>query len=168
MAAPSLQEASGSDWIIEAHYTGYVKPLYEPADGSDGNNAPKVVSFTHSDEFDYFEPPYGEFKVEQILKSPPHETHQRMHVGDTVRIPYHFHDLSACVAPHDWKFSSSMMPKKGTRWILFLKSGDAHFGQSVYETYRGNFGRLPDTPENLSSVKEKLPVDSLKPSIPKS
>jgi hypothetical protein len=159
MSSPTLQEASGAEWVVEAQYSDFVKPLYEPADGKDGNNSPKIISFTRSTEFDYFEPPLAEFKVDQILKMPTKEAHARMHIGDTIRVPYHFHDLSACESPRNWKFSASLMPKKGTRWILFLNSSNPHFGQSVYETYRGDFGRWADTPENLSKVKQNLRSD---------
>src|SRR5688572_20499278 len=103
MPAPSLQEAHGAQWIVRAQYVDYVKPVFEPADVKDKNQTPKIVSFIKSTEFDYFDPPHAEYRVQEILKSSAGENRQ-MKVGDLVRVPFHFHDLSACLTPEKWKF----------------------------------------------------------------
>ncbi len=44
------------------------------------------------------------------------------------------------VPQKNWKFSKSLMPKKNSKWILFLHYP---FPSGKYCTYRGSFGRMP-------------------------
>lgn len=72
----------------------------------------------------------------------------------TFSVNYQFHDGSGCIVPPNWTFREKVMPKKGSKWTLFLKPG-AKIGSS-FQTYRGSFGRMPATDENLAKVRELL------------
>ncbi|MCA9793074.1 MAG: hypothetical protein KC910_14800 [Candidatus Eremiobacteraeota bacterium] len=68
-------------------------------------------------------------------------------VGTIIKVRYLFQDGSACLPERGWKFSPAMMPAPKSRWILLLEGE-----QEPWNTYRGNFGRLPATAENLARV----------------
>lgn len=53
------------------------------------------------------------------------------------------------VPPKNWKFTKKIMPKKGSRWILFLTYP---LTDGTYCTYRGSFGRMPYTQSLESEV----------------
>lgn len=94
----------------------------------------------HLDYFGYVETSYT---VLDVLKGEK--------LDKKIQVRYRFHDGSACLVP-EWKFDEKKLPKKSSRWILFLSSKDAEF----YEVYRGDFGRMEATPEILKTIQSKL------------
>ncbi len=88
---------------------------------------------------DYFQGATANYQVKLFLKGPK--------TPGLLAIRYSFQDESGCVEPKGWKFSPNLMPKPGSSWILLLQPPG---------TYRGDFGRIPYTPENLKLVKSSL------------
>ncbi len=130
MPSPTLEEAVKSPVVLVAQYVDY-KPFLEPVTYMDG-----VM---------------GHYLVKTVLKgSSPKDPH--------INVPYAFHDGSACLPDKDWKFTEDVMPKKGSGWILFLtppnwKSSNT---DNAFTTYRGDFGRLAATTDNIAKVKKLL------------
>jgi len=83
-------------------------------------------------EIGYFSPPLALFK--RI------ETWRGEEAGAEIRVRFDFHDGSPCLEPEGWRFKESLMPKLGTRWILFLSKDKS--GTGYYETFRGDLGRF--------------------------
>lgn len=67
----------------------------------------------------------------------------------SIPVKYLFTDGSACLEPKGWKFDSSLLPAPESAWILFLSKGK---GDTTWNTYRGNFGRVEATPANIERV----------------
>lgn len=130
MEAPKLEEAARSNLVLIAQYVGY-KPFLEPVT--------------------YFDGVMGRYVVEKVLKgNQPGDPH--------INVAYAFHDGSACLADKDWKFSEAIMPKKGSSWILFLQQPNwkSTNTENAYSTYRGDFGRMPATAENIQQVRKLI------------
>lgn len=128
MLAPTLEEAiQRSEYIVIAEYSEYSKRL---------------------NQIDYFWGPRADYKVIETLKGNGASL-------ETVHVQYDFHDGSACVAPStEWIFEEKFMPQKGSRWILFLESKNDK--ESIWQTYRGDYGRWEATDENLKKIKNQL------------
>lgn len=126
MMAPTVQEAvDQSQYIVVGEYSGY---------SSD------------SHPIDYFYGPQASYRIVEHLKGEK--------LQGKIVIRYDFSDGSACIAPEDWAFSGQMMPKKASRWILFLQNSDN--AGKVWNTYRGDYGRWPATQENLDQIRGLL------------
>ncbi|MGE0494995.1 MAG: hypothetical protein AB7S38_37655 [Vulcanimicrobiota bacterium] len=120
------------------------KPMRAPSlDEGLRRATPVVAEFVdyEGDGIDYFTGAVARYKV---LHRP---TGQGPAVGSLIRVRYAFQDGSACLPEQGWKFSPGMMPAARSRWILLLEGE-----QEPWNTYRGDFGRLPATPENLTRV----------------
>lgn len=89
----------------------------------------------------YFEPPVARFRVVATLYGKPP-------AASAIDVYHDFHDGSPCLEPEHWRFNPSMMPEPGSRWLLILQPGK----ENIFRTYRGNFGRMPDTPENRRNL----------------
>ncbi len=98
--------------------------------------------YEKSPDITFFHPPIANFKIEKILKGPK--------LNRTFPVRFEFHDKTAKDRPKDWKFSEDMMPKKGSRWLLFTDAAIPTNG--AFETFRGNFGRMEATDENLDQI----------------
>lgn len=96
------------------------------------------------------------YRVSEILKfTQPNWAKKQapvIQVGKPVRVQFLFHDLSPCMADGGFVFSEKLMPAKGSKWILFLNERD----KNVFDTYRGEKGRISATPENVARVKSIL------------
>ncbi len=90
------------------------------------------------------------FKVEQVLR--PIKKSQDKDVPKDLKLNYCFHDWSPCMPDQSFKFSEDKMPKKGSKWILFLMPLE-NPETKVFRTYRGDRGMLPATDDNLKKVK---------------
>jgi hypothetical protein len=126
---------------------GSAKPMPSPTldDGVTRSKTIVVVKYQGyraSGKIDYFGGPVAEYKVVRTLKGT---------APGTLSVRYDFQDGSACLAESDWKFSPSMMPKVGSQWILLLTTDT-----EPAVTYRGDFGRIPYTTENLTKIKAEL------------
>ena len=99
----------------------------------------EYVGYKKEGPITYFGGPVAHYRVVKTLKG---KAPKRLRLG------YRFHDGSACLAEKGWKFDPKLMPKVGSRWILLVVEGP--------RTYRGDFGRLPSTPDNLTKVKRLI------------
>ncbi len=92
------------------------------------------------------QPIQADYKIVKILKGPP--------LNKRLPIKYEFHDHTNPPTPPGWKFSEKEMPKVGSRWLIFIEHAVPHNGQ--FETYEGNYGRQPETEDNLNKIYELL------------
>ena len=104
-----------------------------------------VVAKFHSAAFwggDYLGGVPSIYKVTKVLK------------GNTplgsLKMNHAFHDGSACL-PAKGVILSEQLPSKDSSWILIL--GET---EGVARTYRGDFGRMPDTPANRAKITKLL------------
>lgn len=89
---------------------------------------------------DYLGGATATYQIVEVLKGKAPST-------GLVALTYAFHDGSACVEPEGWTFSEKLMPQVGSTWILLLQPPG---------TYRGSFGRIPASQENLARVNALL------------
>lgn len=82
----------------------------------------------------FFNPPKAIFKLEEALK-----TSARW--NPIVPIRFEFHEDLKEDKPEGWTFSPEMMPKKGSKWIIFIPNSVPVEG--MYKTYHGKFGIIP-------------------------
>lgn len=95
----------------------------------------------------YFAPPKAIFKVEEILKGSK--------LNPTIYIRFEFHNkLHGVRKPKGWKFDPSMMPKKGSKWLIFIPNAIPVDG--MYETYKGKFGIQPFNEDNYDKIMRIL------------
>ena len=121
MVAPTFEEAlSKSEYVVVAEYLKYEK----------------------KGPVDYFYGPFAIYRVVKVLKGKP--------LIGKIRVQYYFDDGSACIVPEGFKFNDTMMPAKGSQWILFLASKDSR--EKFWSTYRGDYGRWIATEDNLEKV----------------
>lgn len=85
----------------------------------------------------------SQFIVTQVLKG-------KIPKGP-LTLSYSFHDNTPCLPIKGWKISQETLPQKGSKWILILSNKDPKAS-----TYRGSFGRLPYTKQNLNKVGKLL------------
>ena len=138
MSVPDIDNASKSDWIVVARYLGH---------------APIGVKADLSSENLYFRGLDAQYQVDSVLKQSKNRSTSLMSLKRPIHVYYAFQDGSACMAPPDFKLNEESLPAKDSRWILFLEPGETF---NYFSTYRGDYGRLPATPENLSKVKSLL------------
>lgn len=103
----------------------------------------EYVGMDKTDNVTYFKPPRANYRIKEYLKGPP--------LNPFLPIRYEFHDVTGGTKPEGWKFDeASMMPKKGSKWIIFIPNAVPIDGS--FETYHGNFGRQEYTDENLDKI----------------
>lgn len=120
------------------------KPMETPTIEQGVETSPSIVvaqykGYKAEGKIEYFGGPTAEYEVKSVLKGKP--------VTGKLNVRYLFTDGSACLEPKGWVFKQDMMPKPGSTWILLLKEPG---------TYRGSFGRIPHTEDNLKKVKALL------------
>jgi len=106
----------------------------------------EFVSRPAGEKPDYFRGVTCKYRVLDVIRK--RLSNSEIRTGKIVKVLYEFHDRSACLAPEGWRFSSEMMPAKKSRWILLIEKER----NDRYYTYRGGFGRLPATTENIRRV----------------
>lgn len=131
----------------------FAKPMMAPSleEGIEQCDAVALCeysSFEDRKDISYFNPPAAAYKVKEFLLPLKDEA-----ATAEVKVRYSFHDGSACLEEAGFKFDASKMPKAGSEWILLLQKKSAG---DVFETYRGDFGRLPATPENIEKSKSLI------------
>lgn len=96
--------------------------------------------------------PTASFRVLKILKGPPFPGNLAVKfndevgkIGDGARKP-----VKAQAKTQAVKLDESMMPKKGSRWILFIRSAVAKDGK--LETFQGRKGMVEYNRENLDKA----------------
>lgn len=91
----------------------------------------------------YFKPPQANYKIVEYLKGPP--------LSRTLPIKYEFHEkIVGEEKPADWKWSESLMPKKGSKWIIFIPNCVPIDGK--FETFHGSYGRQEFNEENIDEI----------------
>lgn len=91
----------------------------------------------------YYTPPKVRYKITEHLKGAP--------FNSAIALKYEFHDeIISEEKPADWKFDVSMLPKKGSKWILFIPNAVPIEGQ--LHTYHGRWGRQEFTEENYDKI----------------
>jgi hypothetical protein len=92
----------------------------------------------------FFSPPCAVYRIEKYLKGPP--------LNRTLPVKYEFHEKLPDVAkPENWQWNSGLMPKKGSKWIIFIEHCNSIDG--MYETYHGAYGRQAYTEHNLDEIQ---------------
>ena len=112
MPAPTMDELCRAQSVIEAEYLSYERKS-GPAAG------------------DYFDPPLAKYRTIRHIHGSK--------VPAELRVEFTFDDGSACLVPEGWSFSERLMPREGSRWILFIVSSP----ETQVRTYRGDLGRVP-------------------------
>lgn len=115
-----------SEWIVECEYQEYSKRK----------------------NIDYEHPPVARYHIVEFLKGPP--------MGRDPLILHEFRNSPMEKAPDGWKFGIEKMPKKNSRWLIFVPVCVPDNG--AFKTYHGRIGRLPSTEETrrqLNAVIEK-------------
>ncbi len=123
MLAPTKDQALNVPFIAIAEYIGY------KSEGKVG----------------YFNGPIARYRIIRLLKGD--------NLPEVLDLRYDFTDGSACLAEAGWKFTEDLMPKKSSRWILFLEK-DAQM--KYWTTYRGTFGRWDASSGNIQEVESAL------------
>lgn len=90
----------------------------------------------------YFSPPKAIYKLDRFLKGGA--------LNKTIYLRYEFHNKTNTKRPNGFKFDAKEMPEPGSKWILFIDNAVPVDG--MYETYKGSFGRLEYTDENLDKI----------------
>jgi tetratricopeptide (TPR) repeat protein len=127
----TYDNAIRSEAIVIATYEGYEK----------------------SDSIRFNAPPKAFFHMDQLLKGPP--------FNRALPITYAFHTPGTTESPPGWKFDDkTMMPEKGSKWILFIEFAIAEHG--AYKTYYGSYGRQAATEANLDKLDRLLESHNMK------
>lgn len=110
-----------SETIVVAEYRGYEK----------------------SDKISYYRPPKAIFHIEENLKGAP--------LNPTLPVRYEFHTkLAASEKPKDWKFSDAVMPKKDSKWIIFIPNSVPNDG--MFDTFHGSYGVMEYNEKNIDDL----------------
>ena len=125
MPSPTMQEALNSKIIIIGEYRGHETLFFK--------------------KIDYFNGPIAIYEKIDVLKG--------KNIPNIVKVRYDFSDGSACIAEENWKFSKKLMPRIGSKWILFLNPEKE---RKIFTTYRGDFGRMETTSKNVKKIKKYL------------
>lgn len=99
--------------------------------------------FKADGDVSFFHPPTAFYKIEKSLKGSP--------LNKSISLRYEFHrKLDDEKKPAGWKWSPSLMPAVGSKWIIFIPNAVA-VGER-YETFHGAYGRQELNEENLDNV----------------
>ncbi|HMP52935.1 MAG TPA: hypothetical protein PKD05_15385 [Candidatus Melainabacteria bacterium] len=90
----------------------------------------------------FFHPPRAIYRIQEYLKGPP--------LNPYLPVRYEFCNKIGEEKPDGWKFDKSMMPKPGSKWLIFIYNGVPIDG--MFETYHGAFGRQEFTEENYDKI----------------
>jgi|AGTN01.1.fsa_nt_gi hypothetical protein len=91
----------------------------------------------------FFNPPKAIFKIDEELK-----TSARW--NPIIPVRFEFHEDLKEDKPEGWNFSPDMMPKKGSKWIIFIPNSVPVDG--AYKTYQGKFGMIPYSVDEYDKV----------------
>lgn len=94
----------------------------------------------------YQNPPCAYFHIIEHKMGPP--------ISVTMPIRYDFGVKPGEPTPKGWKFDEGLMPKKDSRWIIFLRTIAPLNG--MFETYKGSAGRVEATEENLDLLEKVI------------
>jgi hypothetical protein len=124
------------DSIVIAEYVGWNKKYR--------NSTPKLISFVS--------PPVLDYRVIDTLVG-------EKNTDTKISIQYDFGEWGI-EQPKNWKFKTSMLPKIGSKWILFRPMTTCGIGGRLHvdteNTLNGSKGRIEGTTNNIARVKEAL------------
>lgn len=99
--------------------------------------------YQHEGPVSYYKPPQANFHIVEYLKGPP--------LSKTLPIKFEFHEkIVGEEKPADWKFSESMMPKKGSKWLIFIPVCVPIDGK--FETFHGSYGIQEWNEKNIDEI----------------
>lgn len=90
----------------------------------------------------FYAPPKAIYKLDRFLKGGA--------LNKTIYVRYEFHNKTNTQRPDGFKFAKDTMPEPGSKWILFIDNAVPVDG--MYETYKGSFGRVEYSDENLDKI----------------
>ena len=90
----------------------------------------------------YYAPPKAIYKRVEMLKGAK--------VNPTFFVRYEFHAKVNQPKPKGWKFKPSMMPEKGSKWIIYIPNAIPIDG--MYESYHGSYGIQAYNEKNLDGI----------------
>ncbi|MDX2105816.1 MAG: hypothetical protein SFY67_05380 [Candidatus Melainabacteria bacterium] len=70
-----------------------------------------------------------------------------------LKIEYEISEDPNYTPPEKWKFSKKVMPKPGSKWILFVTY---NLTDGSMCTYRGSYGRMPHSEELENDIKNRV------------
>lgn len=99
--------------------------------------------YEHEGPVSYYKPPRAKYQIVEYLKGPP--------LSRTLPIKYEFHDkIVGEEKPKDWAFSEDKMPKKGSKWLIFIPNCVPIDGE--FETFHGSYGRQEWNEQNIDEI----------------
>lgn len=103
----------------------------------------EYLGYEKGEAITFYRPPKAYYRIEKRLKGAP--------LNPRIAVRYEFTDKSDTQGkPKDWKFDESLMPKKGSKWILFIPNAVPFEG--MLETYQGSFGRQEMNDDNYDKI----------------
>jgi hypothetical protein len=129
------------------------KPLPKPR-AEDALLSPIIVTAQYLGERKYFHPEtlVANYRLLETLRGSS--------LPDTLDVLFAFDDGSPCVRSQDFDYKSEL-PPRGDKQVLFMHRVEVRYPlssapESVYVTYRGNFGRWKGTPETVTRVRAQI------------
>ena len=125
MLAPKIEDACATYSFVEAEFLSFeADPRFE--------------------KIGYFDGPIAKYRVTKLLSGKP--------VPSEFEIYYMLNDDTSCIEPEGWKFDPTIMPSKGSRWLLVVAPSD----DGRFQTFRGMFGRRELTDATYKAFKPCL------------
>ncbi len=91
----------------------------------------------------YYQPPLAKFHIEKYYKGSK--------LNPSLPVRFEFNEgLEGQKRPKDWKFGEELMPKIGSKWIIFIENAVPVDG--MFETFHGSYGRQSYSDETLDEV----------------
>jgi tetratricopeptide (TPR) repeat protein len=163
-ATTSSASSSNSGKVLEEDKAGVVSASTVDAMGRELMNYDNAIrseaiviaeyeGYEKSDAIRYNSPPKAFYHMVELLKGPP--------FNRAMPVRFAFHTPAASEAPPGWKFDDkTMMPAKGSKWILFIEWAVPERGQ--FNTYLGSYGRQEATEANLDKLDRLLESHNMK------
>ncbi len=127
---------------------------YDNAIRSESILIAEYLGYDKSDDIRFNSPPLTHWHIDKILKGPP--------LNKSLPLRFDFHPTGVKEPPPGWKFSDSMMPEKGSKWILFIEYSVPDGTKRWFLPFMGNYGRQPATEENLNTLDALLEQHNMK------
>jgi hypothetical protein len=114
----------------------------------------EYVGCEKDDDIRFNAPPATEWRIVRILKGPPLNRH--------LPLRFDFHPPEVAKQPPGWRFSQSLLPQKGSKWIIFIEFAVPEGTKKLFTTFNGSYGRQPATEENLNELDRLLEEHHMK------
>ncbi|HEY9760422.1 MAG TPA: tetratricopeptide repeat protein [Oculatellaceae cyanobacterium] len=127
---------------------------YDNAIRSESILLAEYKGYDKSSDIRFNSPPMTHWHIDKILKGPP--------LNKDLPLRYDFHPTGVKDPPPGWKFDESMMPEKGSKWIIFIEFSVPDGVKRWFLPYAGSYGRQPATEENLNTLDSLLEQHNMK------